>query len=90
MTLHEENNQSESVTAAVAVMQAHIKALNARDGEAIAATLHFPHYRLTDGNVKVWDGPESYLSDFHARAGGEWSHSGWGRPLAPLSLSILR
>ena len=79
MNQHMENIQSESVTAAIAVMRAHIQALNARDGEAIAATLHFPHYRLTDGQVKVWDGPENYLSDFRARAGGEWGHSDWCR-----------
>lgn len=73
------NHQSSSVKASLFVMQAHLDALNARDGDAIAATLHFPHYRLTDGKLKVWEGPENYLADFHSRAGQNWGHSAWGR-----------
>ena len=59
-------------------MQAHISALNRRVPEAIARTLHFPHYRLVDGKLKVWDGPESYFADFRKRAGSDWDHSAWG------------
>ncbi|MGI9393226.1 MAG: hypothetical protein ACR2OY_01130, partial [Boseongicola sp.] len=69
----------DSIAAAMAVMQAHIDGINARDDNAIAATLHFPHYRLTDGKLKVWETPESYLADFRARAGSDWSHSDWGK-----------
>ncbi len=74
----------EAETAALAVMQAHISALNARDNAAIAATLHFPHYRLAEGHLKVWEAPDSYFADFSARAGDDWSHSAWG------DLTILR
>jgi hypothetical protein len=59
------------------VMAANIKALNARDATALAATMHFPHYRLSGGRMKIWPGPENYLSDFYARAGSEWHHSAW-------------
>jgi len=69
---------ADSITAAKQVMQAHIDSINARDGAAIAATLHFPHFRLTDGRLKTWETPDSYLSDFRSRAGQEWSHSAWG------------
>ena len=61
----------------MAVLDAHIAALNARDEAALIATLHFPHFRLTGGRVKVWERPDSYLKDFYARAGEGWHHSAW-------------
>ena len=67
------------IAAAKAVMQAHFDALNARDEAALAATLHFPHYRLMDGVLKVWNGPETYFDDFRKRAGGNWSRSRLGK-----------
>lgn len=66
-----------AVAAAMAVLDDHIKALNARDEKALVATLHFPHYRLSGGRMKVWERPESYLKDFYARAGADWHHSAW-------------
>ena len=39
----------------MAVLDAHMAALNARDSEALCATLHFPHYRLSGGRLQVWD-----------------------------------
>lgn len=67
----------ESIAAARAVMNRHLAALNAGDGSALSATLHFPHYRLSGGRLKTWVGPEDYLSDFYARAGDGWHHSVW-------------
>ena len=52
-------------------------ALNARDESALLATLHFPHYRLAGGRMRVWDAPGAYLGDFLARAGADWHHSAW-------------
>lgn len=66
-----------AIAAARAVMHAHVAALNARDQPALAATLHFPHYRLTDGRLKTWATPDSYLTDFLARAGDDWDHTRW-------------
>ena len=68
---------SEAVSAARTVMAAHLEALNARDADALAATLHFPHYRLAGNTMTVWQTPDTYLSDFYNRAGGEWHHSTW-------------
>jgi len=67
----------EAVAKAKGVMEAHLAALNAEDEAALAATLHFPHYRLSGNKLKTWEGPESYLADFHARAGDEWHHTEW-------------
>ena len=52
-------------------------ALNAGGESALLATLHFPHYRLAGGNMRVWDQPGAYLGDFLARAGADWHHSEW-------------
>ncbi len=61
--------------AARAVLDAHIAALNARDETAIAQTLHFPHVRLSGATLKIWETPETYFSDFRARAGDRWARS---------------
>ncbi|MDA0997821.1 MAG: hypothetical protein O2944_06405 [Proteobacteria bacterium] len=65
----------DSVQAALAVMAANISALNARDEKAFAETLHFPHFRLSGGRMKIWETPDDYFTDFKARAGGDWHHS---------------
>lgn len=70
-------NAGNAVAQAKKVMTAHIAALNAGDARALAATLHFPHYRLSGGRLKTWEGPEDYLADFHARSGDGWHHSEW-------------
>ena len=64
-----------SIHAALAVMQAHIDALNTRNEARIAASLHFPHYRLSGVELKCWQTPDSYFADFKSRAGGDWAHS---------------
>lgn len=68
---------SQAVAAAMEVLDRHIEALNAGDAQALAQTLHFPHYRLAGATMQVWQGPEHYLGDFHARAGDGWHHSAW-------------
>ena len=59
-----------AITAARSVLAAHIDALNRRDNAAIAATLHFPHVRLSGTELKIWEEETSYLTDFLLRAGG--------------------
>ncbi len=66
-----------AIAAARDVLRRHIGALNARDEAALAATLHFPHYRLSRGTLTVWDAPETYFADFLARAGEGWNHTAW-------------
>jgi hypothetical protein len=52
-------------------------ALNAGDEPALLSTLHFPHYRLAGGRMRVWEQPGAYLADFLVRAGADWHHSEW-------------
>jgi len=71
------HSSAAAIHAATAVLDRHFAALNAGDAEALADTLHFPHYRLAGVAMQVWEGPENYLADFHARAGDGWHHSQW-------------
>jgi hypothetical protein len=66
-----------AVGAALAVLDRFMAALNAGDEAALLGTLHFPHYRLSGGRMRVWDQPGAYFGDFLARAGADWHHSGW-------------
>ncbi|MEM7403927.1 MAG: hypothetical protein AAF458_01480 [Pseudomonadota bacterium] len=68
---------AEAVAAAMAVLDAHMGALNARDADALNATLHFPHYRLASDRLKVWEDGDEYLADFRARTTDDWDHSEW-------------
>ena len=65
------------MAAALATLDRFMAALNAGDEPALLATLHFPHYRLAGGRMRVWDQPGAYLGDFLARAGADWHHSAW-------------
>ena len=65
------------IAEAMAVLDRHLIALNAKDATALAATLHFPHYRLAGTRMRVWETPETYFSDFLARAGEGWHHTRW-------------
>jgi hypothetical protein len=62
---------------AMAVLDRHMAALNARDEDALNATLHFPHYRLASGRLQTWAGPGEYLADFYKRTTDDWHHSHW-------------
>ena len=66
-----------AVAAAMAVLDRFMSALNAGDEPALLATMHFPHYRLAGGHMRVWEHPGAYLGDFIARAGADWHHSAW-------------
>ena len=61
----------------MAVLDRHFAALNAGNAAALAETLHFPHYRLAGNRMQVWERPDSYLADFHSRAGKDWHRSAW-------------
>jgi len=69
------NETKTPVEQALSLMDAHIKAINERDSEAIADTLHFPHHRLSGTTWKTWESSEHYLNDFLDRAGTNWKRS---------------
>lgn len=65
------------IAEAMALLDRHLIALNAGDAAGIAATLHFPHYRLAGTRMQVWQTADTYLADFRARAGEGWHHTRW-------------
>jgi len=70
-------SQDAEIAAAMAVLDEHMAALNAQDNPRLCATLHFPHYRLARGKMQTWEKPDSYLADFHKRAGPDWHQTLW-------------
>ena len=53
-----------AVSAALAVLDRFMAALNAGNEPALLPTLHFPHYRLSAGKIRIGDQPGAYLGDF--------------------------
>jgi hypothetical protein len=69
---------SDSLKAALGVLDAFMAALNRGDEAGVNATFHFPHVRLASGKVTVFQNRGDYkLKDFHARAGDGWARSQW-------------
>lgn len=68
-----------AVAAAMDVLDRFMTAINTRDTEALLGVLHFPHYRLSQGEMKIWQDTGSYMRDFEARAGADWHDSVWLR-----------
>jgi hypothetical protein len=65
---------------ALAVMEAFMRAFNARDEAAWADTLHFPHVRIASGGVTLYADRAAFLegtnlADFAENIG--WDHSAW-------------
>jgi hypothetical protein len=63
----------------MAVLDAFMAAVNARDIQAYEAQLHFPHYRIASGAVSVVEkaGTRPDLFDRFAAATPGWDHSDW-------------
>lgn len=71
--------QSDAEKAAMEAMDAFMKEFNARDADAWAATLNFPHVRLAQSDVRVWETAKDYADDmdFDRIAATGWHHSEW-------------
>ena len=58
-----ETRRAESAAAAVAAVEAYFTALNdPTDTEGWAATLNYPHVRVADGTVEMWDTAGDYVN----------------------------
>ncbi len=66
--------------AALRTLDAFMAAFNARDAEAMTATLHFPHVRIASRKVAVFPDPAAFRASMEfarfAQATG-WDHSRW-------------
>lgn len=52
--------------AALQVVEDYIASFNTRDIKKFEATMHYPHVRLADGKVKVWETPPGQNEIFGA------------------------
>ncbi len=64
-----------AISAALEVMDRHLLALNEQNTLELAATMHFPHFRLVGTRLKVWETADLYFDDFRARAGESWAYT---------------
>ncbi|WP_405415233.1 hypothetical protein [Streptomyces rubiginosohelvolus] len=64
-----------------AALDAFLAALNSRSVPAWTRTLHFPHLRIHDGAVTVWETPDIYVEsatpEVAQLVATGWDHSGW-------------
>ena len=66
--------------AALKSLDDYMAAFNARDADAWAATLNYPHVRIAGNEVKVWPTAAEYTADFDFARFAEnagWHHSAW-------------
>ncbi len=73
----EHDGTAEAEVRALAVMEAFLAAFNARDEEAWADTLVFPHVRLASGTVAVYDNRDEFIAAMDLDAFAE--NTGWRR-----------
>ena len=64
-----------AISAALEVMDRHLSALNEQNTLELAATMHFPNFRLVGTSLKVWETADLYFDDFRARAGESWAYT---------------
>ena len=68
-----------AIAGAMAAMDEFMVSFNARDPEAWAASLNYPHVRFTSGRVTVWESAEEFAMgrSFENLARIGWDHSHW-------------
>ena len=73
------NGKREIEKAGLVVLDRFMAALNGFDAEAMDACMHFPHIRMAEGSVVVYDAPGSNPMDLFDRlkAQDNWHHSAW-------------
>ncbi len=71
--------EEEAIAGAMAAMEAFMLGFNARDPEAWAASLNYPHVRFASGTVTVWDSAEEFSQTraFETLPESGWDHSHW-------------
>ncbi len=57
------SDQREAVERAAAdAVRAFFEAWNSHDPDWLAAAIHYPHVRIADGAVRVWESPQAFLA----------------------------
>jgi hypothetical protein len=74
-----EDEIEKATSAAMVAMDEFMLGFNARDPEAWAASLNYPHVRFASGTVTVWESAEEFSKTkaFELLAKSGWDHSHW-------------
>jgi hypothetical protein len=77
----EESTRETIRAAGLATLDRFMAALNAHDAAAMDREMHFPHVRLAEGRVTVYERAGSNPMDLfdRLRADDDWRWSRWGR-----------
>ena len=69
----------EAIAGAMGALDEFMFAFNARDPQAWAASLNFPHVRFASGTVTVWESAEEFADTraFERLPATGWDHSHW-------------
>jgi len=76
---HEDPEITDAINGAMGAMDAFMLGFNARDMDAWAASLNYPHVRFASGGVTVWDSAEEFKqrNPFESLGNSGWDHSHW-------------
>jgi len=76
-SINEEHEQA--IASAMAALDDFMRTFNARDMQAWAATLNYPHVRFASGTVTVWQSAAEFArqSTFANLTATGWDHSNW-------------
>lgn len=80
LPLQAEGPSDEPSRHAMRVLDEFMAAFNARDEEAMVATLHFPHVRIASGRTNVEASAETLIEGFDFGVFAkrfDWDHSAW-------------
>jgi len=66
-----------AINGAMQALDEFMLAFNARDPEAWAATLNYPHVRFASGTVTVWESAEDFAENARTRSFANLPRSGW-------------
>ena len=75
----EDSDIAESVAGAMQAMDEFMLGFNARDMDAWASSLNYPHVRFASGSVTVWNTAEEFKqrNPFAGLVNSGWDHSHW-------------
>ena len=79
-----EDRRGAAAVAAVRAVETYFEALNdATDVEGLAATLNYPHVRVADGTVELWETAEAYAAGSQAGRLRTWvgTRLDWAEPV---------
>ncbi len=70
---------AEAIAGAMAALDDFMRTFNAKDMQAWADTLNYPHVRFASGTVTVWQSAEEFAQQptFDRLADVGWDHSHW-------------